>query len=251
MVIMTKGPKERAANDLGLSDQHVLKFLKDHPDFFRRHPELMHSLTPPERSLGDAVVDFQHYQLKNLQHNAKQLEDKYHGLVDFCRDNLSAQSEIHEAVLRIIRTENLEQLLEAMVVDLPSLFDLDVVRIAVESPAAREQMQDLEGMMQSGILLVDNGMVDTALQFKDIRLVEDGDSEDGTGVEDIFAGVESLSRSYALIRLNLERVEYPILLALGVRHPGRFHPGQGMDLLFFLARVIGIYIDRFLSELSN
>lgn len=247
---MTKEPKERAANDLGLSDAHVLKFLRDHPDFFKRYPDLIGSMTPPERSLGDAVVDFQHYQLKNLQSNTKQLENKYHGLVDFCRDNLSAQSEIHEAVLRIIRAEGLEQLLEVLAVDLPSLFDLDVVRLAVESPVAREQMQDLDGMMQSGILLVDSGIVDTALQFKDIRLVEDSENEDATGADEIFTNAESLSRSYALIRLNLERVEYPILLALGVRHVGRFHTGQGMDLLLFLSRVLAINIDRYLTDLS-
>jgi uncharacterized protein YigA (DUF484 family) len=248
---MSKDPKEYAANDIGLSDQHVVRFLEGNPDFFKRHPDLISMLTPPERSLGDAVVDFQHFQLKNLQHNAKQLEHKYHGLVDFCRDNLSAQSEVHEAVLRMVRTDGLEQLLEVLAVDLPALFDLDVVRLAVESPLAREQMQDLEGMMQSGILLVENGVIDTALLGKDIRLVDDSAAEDANGVDEIFVNAESLSRSYALLRLTLERVDYPVVLAFGVRHAGRFHAGQGMDLLIFLARVLAIQMDRYLTDLTG
>lgn len=233
-----------------ISEAQVMKFLKDHPAFFKRHPDLLSVLTPPERDLGDGVVDFQHFQLKSLQNNTRQLKNKYEGLIDFCRDNLSAQSEVHEAVLRVIRTRSLEQLLEVLAIDLPALFDLDIVRIAVESPNAETEENDMEGLYHSGIVMVAPGTIDLALNQKAVLLVDDSETFTCDRFEDIFVGGESLARSYALLKLTLEKTEYPVVLAFGIRTPGRFHSGQGVDLLMFLSQVIATHIDRYLVDLA-
>lgn len=249
---MTKKEPDKKATPpkVSLNDAHVLRYLKEHPQFLKKHPELLSLMTPPERSLGDAVVDFQHFQLKNLQQNSKQLKDQYEGLVDFCRDNLSTQAQIHEAVLRIIRARGLEQLLEVLAIDLPSLFGLDIVRLCVEGGASEVGEQDLDGLFHSGIVLVDAGAVDATLGNKDVLLVADTEAEYLPEFDEIFVNARSLGRSCAILKLPLLQVEHPAMLALGVRSIGHFHAAQGVELLVFLSHVIAAHMDRYLVDLA-
>ena len=55
-------------------------------------------------------------------------------------------------------------------------------------------------------------------------------------------------RSAALLRLNLPSVKRSALLAFGVRHEERFMPGQGTELLSFLARIVESRLDACLNE---
>lgn len=244
---MTETPP--AAN-IDLSDAHVLKFLSDNPSFFNRHPEVLNNVVPEERSLGDGVVDFTAYQLRNLQTNTKELENKYNGLINFCRDNLSAQAEIHEAVLRIIRARDIDQLLEVIAVDMPALFDLDVVRLVVEAPVVQHTNDNMDVWQQSGVTLVDIGVMDAALGYKDVRLMDDIGEDSDPAVEEVFVGALGLARSIAMLKLDTPELDIPLMLAMAVRQPGRFYTGQGVEQLQFLGKIVSIYLERYLIDLS-
>ena len=182
--------------------------------------------------------------LKNLQKDSRDLKGRYDLLVDFCRDNLSAQSQVHEAVLRLVRARGLESLLEVLTNDLASLFDVDVVRLAVESDAPEALTMLSVDENRSGIVFIPDGLADEALGFgKSALMVEDVQAAPFPGLERIFAECASLVRSCILIRLPLEEMQRDVLLAFGVRHAGRFHPGQGIELLGFLADVLAHQLD--------
>lgn len=233
------------------SEEQVKDFLHKNPDFLKNHPELLGVLTPPNRELGGgSVVDFQQFQLKNLQKNTKSLKSKYEGLVDFCRDNLSVQGQVHDAALRLIRATNLEQLLEVITIDLVSLFNLDVVRLAVESEAAEFYETYYTEHNYSGIVFIPPGTTDGLLGSKKNLLVDDVNAGALPGFEDIFADCAGLIKSFALLQLEQELLNRDILLAFGVRDTGRFHPGQGIELLSFLARIVAIRLDAYLSDLT-
>lgn len=236
--------------NVDLSDEHVLKFLRDHPAFFNRHPEVLNHVVPEERALGNGVVDFTAYQLRNLQQGTKELENKYNGLINFCRDNLSAQSEIHEAVLRIIRARDIEQLLEVIAVDMPALFDLDVVRLVVEAPIVTHTNDNMDVWQQSGVTLVELGVVDAALGYKNVRLVDDISQESDPAIEEVYTGAIGLSRSVAMLKLDTPELDIPLMLAMAVRQPGRFYAGQGVEQLQFLGKILSIYLERYLIDLS-
>lgn len=232
------------------SEQQVLEYLARHPDFLRKHPELLAILTPPARALGGDVLDFQQFQLKNLQANARTLKGKYDVLVDFCRDNLSVQSQVHDAVLRLVCARSLEQLLEVVTLDLVSLFDVDVVRLAVESEAAEFYATYYSEENYSGIVFISSGTCDAlfggnrrALMARDTEAVEI------PGFPEIFSDCAGLVNSCALLKLDLERVNRKVLLAFGVRYKDRFNPGQGLELLHFLARIVAHQLDTYLSDL--
>ena len=127
-------------------------------DYLKKHPDFLEDFTPPARDLGEDVVDFQHHLLKNLQKNSKSLKSQYELLVDYCRDNLSAQSQVHQAALKLMQARGLEKLLEVIAIDLVSLFDVDVVRLAMESDAPMDTSYGEEHY--SGIVFIEPGIID-------------------------------------------------------------------------------------------
>jgi len=237
------------AKSSDITPEQVRDFLKDHPDFLKDNPDIVADLPPPERDLGNGIIDFQHYMLKNLQKDSKALKSRYDVLIDFCRDNMSVQMQVHHATLRLIRTRNLEQLLEVLTLDLVSLFDVDVVRMAMESETRFDTSYGEQNY--SGIVFIAPGTADAALgQKKNVLLVEDCSVNRPPGFEQIFADCEAMIASCAMLRLEMETVERNIILAFGVRHKDRFHPGQGIELLHFLAQIVAHQLDRYLNDLA-
>lgn len=233
------------------TEEAVRAFLKEHPDFLKNNADLFAEANAPERNLGDGVIDFQNFLVKNLQQDSKSLKQKYDMLVDFCRDNISAQSQVHKAALKLIRSRTLEQLLETITMDLMSLFDVDVVRLAIESDSSEHYENFYGEQNYSGIVFVEPGIVDYALgQKKNVLLVADIAKREPIGFEQIFVDCDALVQSCALLRLELELVNKQVILAFGVRYPDRFHPGQGVELLTFLAQIVGHQLDQYLHQLD-
>lgn len=241
----------KTADELAITETQVREFLKSHPEFLRNNPDIVNDMAPPQRELGAGVIDFQQFMVKNLQTTSRDLQGKYDLLVEFCRDNMSAQSQVHAAVLKLIGTRDLEQLLSAVTLDLMSLFDVDVVRLAMESELSAQQQTHFSEHSASGIVFIPPGTIDDALgAHKNVLLVKDCSAYPPAGFEDIFADCTGLVNSCAFLRLSLENVSDPIILAFGVRYKDRFHPGQGIELLSFLAQIVAHQLERYLGELS-
>lgn len=232
-----------------LAAEAVREYLLQHPEFLRENFELFEAANE-ERDLGAGVVDFQSFLVKNLQKNSETLKNRYDVLVDFCRDNMSVQGQVHRAVLRLIQARTLEQLLEVITQDLVSLFDVDVVRLAMESEVADAYDTFYTENNYSGIVFIVPGTVDYAVGQKNIMMTPDTNQQAPIGFEQIFSECENLIQSCALLRLELERTGRPVLLAFGVRYPERFHPGQGVELLQFLGQIVAHQLDRYLHEMD-
>ncbi len=218
-------------------------------EYLAAHPELLNNISPPKRDLGEGVEDFQHYLLKNLQSNSKTLTQRYELLVDYCRENLSAQAQVHNAVLKIVASHSIEQLLEILTVDMLSVFDLDVVRLAMESDVAFDTSYGEQNY--SGIVFIDSGTSDALFgSNKNVILVGDTDRNLPIGFGQIFVNCEGQVESCALLRLDSQMVDKHMILALGVRHKERFHSGQGMELLHFFAQAVAIQLDKYLDDLT-
>lgn len=246
MTIVDSPPKKKS---LILKDADVVAYLMAHPDFLLKHPELMEALTPPSRDLGEDVLDFQHFQLKNLQKDKGELQSKYEGLVGFCRDNLSVQKQVHEAVIRLMRVRNLRQLLEVVTLDLAALFNMDVVRLVMESVVAEDLAPAYAEDAYSGVAFIDPGTVDDVFGANGaVVLVSDAQRDVFPAFDTIFADCAELIRSCALVRLPEDELEQPVLLAFGTRSPEQFDPTQGIELLLFLGSVLALQLEKYLPE---
>ena len=93
-------------------------------------------------------------------------------------------------------------------------------------------------LLTQGLLRTDGGGADTPF-----ALLEET-SDDGA----VFGETSGLVRSAAYVRINAGD-NLPVgILALGARERGAFHPGQGSDLVNFLARVAELCLRRWLSK---
>lgn len=235
-------------NPTEMTRQMVTDFLRANPNFLVENPELLDSLIPPEANHGRGVIDFQYYAIDHLRSSSRKLKDRFHRLITSAQDNLSVQHQVHKAVLALIRANTAEQLLGAITVDLANLFDVDVVRLALESDLAGLQESYYPEHHYSGICFVPSGMVKAALMNEHVRLISDTQAEPPIGFEMIFADCSNLVRSAALLRLNLERTGKSAILAFGVRETDHFHPGQSGDLLQFLSDVAAVKLDDTLAR---
>lgn len=232
-----------------LSETEVRDWLLAHPQFLQQHPEVLLTLAPPAEQHGGNVLDFQHHMLGHLQDHLRQVKERYEGLIVASRDNMSTQSQVHQAVLGLVRAADLEHLLQMLTQDLVQLFDLDIVRLALESPVAEYYATQYSEPDSSGFSFIEPGMVDAVLGIgQEICLIADLQQEMSEPLRQIFADCIGLVRSCVLLRMALPGSHREALLVFGVRHEGRFHPHQGVELLQFLARVVEYKLDHCLQR---
>jgi uncharacterized protein YigA (DUF484 family) len=222
----------------GISGHDVVEYLRRHPDFLDRHPDALRLLRPPNREFGEAVFDFQHFQIERLRRDLARINLEHRTLIAASRGNLASQGRVHKAAIAILAASSFEQLLQTVTTDLAVLLDVDVVTIGVESSAAPAGR-----MTTPGIHLLKAGTVDALLGAERSAMLR----ADAPAEPTLFGGAAGLVRSQALLRLGFGRGSPVGVLCIGARKPGRFHPGLGAELLTFLARVLGITIAQWLS----
>ena len=221
-----------------IGGREVIAYLRQHPDFLDRHPEALRLLRAPSREVGEDVYDFQHFLIERLRGELARVALEHRTLIAASRGNLASQGRIHKAALAILAASSFEQLLQTVTTDLAVLLDVDIVTLGVESsttPSTR--------LMPHGIHLLKAGTVDALLGPERNVLLH----ADMPGDAALFGGAAGLVRSQALLRVAFGRAPPVGLLCIGARRAGRFHPGLGVELLSFLARVLGITVAQWLS----
>ena len=219
--------------------ESVAEYLRRHPDFLVRHPEILDRLTPPAHHSGDGVVDMQKFMLERLRGEVDNLRSCAIELIDTSRSNMSSQTRIHAAALAVLGLDDFEGLVRALADDLPLLLDMDAVVIGFEPtvpPVPDFALPDVRRLPE--------GTVDRVLgDSRNVLLLRET-SDDGT----VFGSAAGLVRSAAMARIRPGHVLPVGLLAFGARGPGSFHPGLGTDLVEFLARVIEGCIHKWLDR---
>ena len=238
--------EKRAAGRDGarLTESEVAAYLRQHPDFLERNSDLIEILTPPNpnaepavRGRG-AVVDLQCYMLERLRGELDSLRGTIDGMVTNSRANLNHQIRVHQAVLALVAAGSFEHLIETVTTDLAIILDLDVVTLCVEPAEGSLPPRRISGLQQLA-----PGTIEALLGGKRAALLR----PEIAGDPEIFGAAAGLVRSDALIRLDIAEAAPPTLIAFGSRQPDHFHPGQGTELLNFLARVLEITIRAWLD----
>jgi uncharacterized protein len=220
-----------------ITSSQVAEYLRRHPQFLVRHPELLDYQTPPARSKGEGIIDLQQFMVERLRRDIAKLRADQDDLLANSRDNLSTQDRIHKAVLSMLAAESFEKFIEMVTTDLVLLLDVDVVTLCVEALDDKAPLTEIEG-----VHVMPPGGVVEAMGDDDILLRDDAEGDAA-----VFGGGAGLVRSDALIRLKISERTPPCLLGFGTRHPGYFNPGQGTELLNFLARIVEHCIRQWLG----
>ena len=227
---------ETAADGAEVTAEQVADYLRLHPDFLALRPDLLKVVTPPTRWAGESVVDMQRFMVETLKGELNGLRSTAQEVIETSRSNMAYQTRTHDAVLGLLAAGDVQKLVETVTDELPVLLDVDVAVIGFEPTQSLEvACADIAGL--------ENGDVDRLIGVgREVKLIADM-TDDGT----VFAGGAGLVRSAAFARLRPGGGVPAGLLALGVRREGAFHPGQGSELLRFLARVVETCLRRLLA----
>lgn len=209
----------------------VADYLRRHPDFLSENPDLLGVLTPPALRRDGVVVDMQRYILERLRTEVTRLRTSRDEIIATSRANVSSQARIHAAALALIGATTLEHVIEVITTDLTVHLEVDAIVLGFE---ALDRVPP--GGNTTHLKLLPRGTIDRLMAGgRDVLM-----TENQPGETSLFGSAAPLVRSAALLRLDLKRDAPLGVLAMGSRTPGRFHPGQGSELLVFLADVVEI-----------
>ncbi|MEZ5833326.1 MAG: DUF484 family protein [Dongiaceae bacterium] len=220
------------------SAAQVIAYLRRHPDFLYRHPELLDLQAAPGRHVEGPIVDLQQFMVERLRNDVAKLRANQDEIIANSRDNLGTQERIHKAVLALLEADTFEEFIEIITGDLVLLLEVDVVCLCIERTEGYNRRPKLDGLE-----LLEQGSVDRIMGKGKQVLLRD----DTVGDPEVFGGAADLVRSDALLRLKPSKAAPNAVLAFGTRHPGYFHPGQGTELLSFLGRIIEFGIRSWLD----
>ncbi len=220
------------------SEADVVRYLRAHPDFLNRHPDLLAALAPPRRRHADGVIDLQHAMLERLRGEVTQLKDTQHALIQATRGNVNSTARVHASVLALLESPSFEHMIHIVTQDLAQMLDVDVVALCVEAIEG-----DVGPAPPRGVRILDPGEIDALMgPGRDVALIEDA-----PGSAAVFDGAAGLVHSAAYARLKISPRTPPGMLALGSRSAGSFNPSQGTELLGFLANVLALSIRSWLD----
>ena len=221
-----------------LDDDQVSDFLFENPDFLARNPDVLKSMIAPSRWSGDGVADMQQFMLEQLRGEIDNLRDCAQDVIETSRTNMSVQTRTHTAVLAMLSATNFEQLTRVIAEDFPLLLDIDVAVLGFEptnTPGINTSAASVKNYLPGDINRIIGPDQDVIL----MRDVADNGAIFGEGA--------GLVHSAALARLRPGHRSPAGLMALGSRG-STFYPGQGTELIGFLARVLERCIDRWLMD---
>ncbi len=205
----------------------VEAFLRAHPGFLADRPALYRALTPPRRVHGERLTDHMAAMLAVERERGVELRDRTEALLAAGRANAAIQSRAQRAVLAVMAARGAAEALDIIVQDWPALLGVDVVAVCAEAralPLARPLPRGFVARM------VPSG-TPVALRAQAFE------------TETLYGEAAPLVASDALARLPLPKGG-DALLACGVRDAGTYEPGQGTDVLAFLAAVVAVALTR-------
>jgi uncharacterized protein YigA (DUF484 family) len=220
------------------SDEAVHDYLKNHPDFFERHDDLLSALRLPH--VTGATVSLVERQVSALRQKDMKLERRLKELMDVARANDALTQKIHSLAIKLLAAGTLVDTLSACEKSLRTAFDADqAVLVLFRDPALfgevnvgrffRPLEKDAAGLKP----------FDSFLSRGKPRCGQVRDTQ-----RDFLFGEETDEiGSCALVPLG-KQCELGFL-AIGSSDVDRFHPAMSIDFITRLGELLAAALRRF------
>jgi uncharacterized protein len=206
----------------------VVAYLRAHPDFLARHPELFEWLEL--RHASGAAVSLIERQVEILRGKSTRLQDRLQNLLDAARENEQRAGNVHRLARTLIRAPTLAATVIALRKCLREDFDVDEVWVGVTSSVLKRH--DIEGLHR----LDPQGPIARDFEnFFRTRLVECGPLPEARA-RLLFPHAKNLPVSAAIVPLEKEKDLG--MLVLASRDPQRFQPQHGRLFLEMTAELV-------------
>ncbi len=215
-------------NNPQITENEVIAFLRNNPDFLRDNPQACDLLLPPATVKGKGLADFQSYMIERLKADKEEVIESTKELVENARSNMNNQQRIHDATLRLLESASFDDFIHTITMDLATILGIDISVLVVEANGG-----DIPHIHQNGIKILPEGTVDNWMGDKSVLM-----QNNISGIEAIYGGGAALICSQILLRIDVSMGTPPAIVAFGSRDPNMFNENQATDQILFLARVI-------------
>lgn len=215
-----------------LDENDVAAYLRAHPDFLARNPELLEFLEL-QHAAGSAVSLIER-QVDILRGRSQRLEDRMGNLLVAAHDNERRATHIHSLARALIRAPTLAAAVLGLQARMREDFGIDYVFVGIMSSLLKRT--DIDGLAR---LDPDSKIVRGFDNFFRTKLIECGPiSEDQARL--LFPKADALPQSAAIVPLEKEKGLG--MLALGSVEADRFQPRQGKLFLDMTAELVSAVV---------
>ena len=201
----------------------VAAYLKEHPEFFEQHAEVVADVFIPHPH-GGRAISISERQILTLRERGKQLEGKLTEMIQFGEENDVIGEKVHRLVLALVGARDLPALRHAIDYNLREDFSVPHVALKLWHPGADDGVSEATRVFASSLVHPHCGplaMADTAAFF--------GESA-------------PLLKSYAYVALR--GADSFGLLALASEDAQRFYPEMGTLYLTRIGEIISACLRR-------
>jgi uncharacterized protein YigA (DUF484 family) len=224
--------------DEKLSDKDVEDFLRANPEFFENHGELLMDLRVPHPNTGSAVSLIEH-QVELLRKQNSKIQKQLDELIQIARENDRLSKNMHQLILSLMGTKNLNEALTLLYSNLRTDFSADAVCIRfLAQPKSAKLADNKEFSADVGLMTKHFG-----------RQLKEGKAICGRAKTEqkkiLFEEQGGKVKSLAFIPLKFTNSAG--FLAIGSYDEKRFHSGMGTLFLNQLGQIVSKTIGRFLK----
>lgn len=221
---------------MNIQHDQVAQFLKDHPDFFSQHTELLSALSVPHPYSGQ-TISLGERQVMLLRDRARGLEVKLREFIQFAEENDAIGEKLHRLALGLQRGRSLEAVLQALYLSLREDFNVPHACLRLWTPAPLPEA--VAGLVE--FTPVSDRIWETVTGLAHPRCGHEAPEE----VMMWFGESATHLRSFALAPLREPQVQG--LLALASEDFQRFYPEMGTLYLTWLAEQAAAAVSRFVA----
>jgi uncharacterized protein YigA (DUF484 family) len=223
---------ELALDPPQFNEDEVAVFLKNHPDFLTRYPQLLEIMEL--RHAAGTAVSLIERQVEVLRGRCQRLEDRLAQLSETAKENELRASSVQRLARTLLGASTLGQVLAGLTKCMRDDFDIDGVYVGVHPKVTRRN--DIEGLHR---LDTHNPVVKVYDDFFRTRLIECGPI-DAERSALFFPNAKAPMQSAAIV--PLEKESGLGMLVLASAEPERFQPRQGKLFLEMTAELVSAAI---------
>lgn len=223
------------ANVTGQLDAATRERLLADPGAILADRDLMRALVAArEDDLGPKVVDIRGRAMEALEGRLDRLESTHESVIAAAFDNRSGTAIVHRAVIGLLESADLADLVHGLQTDIAPLLRIETLRLMVEAGPDRPDLPEDVAVIPEGTIT---------------HLVQAG-RRAPRGDDIVLRLAPSITRpihgravvSEALMPLDLGAGRPRAALLMGSAEAARFMPQQGTDLLRFFAQVFRLVL---------
>lgn len=242
---MSIQPKPASAvTSLELSDDaQVVRYLKDRPDFFERHSELLADLILPHDT-GGSAVSLVERQTAIMRGRNDKLDKKLRELIKVARTNQDLSDKTHNLTVNLMRADTVHQALQ--VIEAALREDFGSERASLVLFMNSESSPDIVSNNFMRRISHDDPVLKMFSTFLEGAKPRCGQIRDAQR-EFLFGPDNTEVGSAALLPLKQNTTIG--MLAIGNRNAHHFHPAMSTDFLLRLSQSVTAALQRFRDQL--